>query len=64
MKARKRMKKMATTQKFEIYRTLIYMGKTYESLVCVTFTEEDARNIVEAMRKQVGNQSWHYTKAQ
>ena len=33
-----------------------------DSLICITFTEKDAHEIVQAFRKQMGNQMCHYKK--
>ena len=49
-------------EKYEIYRNINANGKWYESLVCVTFTEKAAHEIVQAFRNAMGNQLYFFRK--
>ena len=46
--------------KYAIYRTIKFMDKYIDSLVCITFTEDAAHEIVQSFRKQMGNQMCYY----
>ena len=47
--------------RYEIYRTIkIGDGQYQDSLMAITFTEENAHEIVQSVRKQMGNQMCYY----
>ena len=48
--------------RYAIYRTIEINGKFCESLMCIAYSEEDAHEIVQAFRKQMGNQMYHFKK--
>lgn len=48
--------------RYAIYRTIEIDGTFRESLMCIAFREEDAHEIVQAFRKQMGNQLFHFKK--
>ena len=51
-------------ERYEIYRAINLNGRYADSLVCVAFNEDIARDIVESFRKKTGNQTWSYKKVE
>lgn len=45
---------------YGIYRNIKVMDEYIDSLVCITFTEDAAHEIVQSLRKSMGNQLCYY----
>ena len=48
--------------RYAIYRTVEFMGKFHDSLMCIAYTEEDAHAIVQALRKKTKSQLYYFKK--
>lgn len=46
--------------KYEIYRTINLLGRYVDALICITYTEDAAHEIVKAFREKLQNQTVYF----